>query len=242
VRAAQPFGWLLALTVASAAWPAAQIPSAPDRWVTDTAAFLSAGTRQQLDDRLAAYEQQTGHQVLVWIGRTTSGDSVEDWSARAFQAWKVGRRGLDDGLVLFIFSDDHRLRIEVGYGLEERIPDAVASRVIRDVLVPGIRAGDRDAAVSAGVDALLAAAQAGTWNPKPSVGWAQLPTAAKARLVLFGVAVAAFLIFLLLNPRAALRLLFLWSLMGRRRGGGPRGPTFSGGGGRSGGGGASGGW
>ncbi|MDB4981263.1 MAG: rane protein, partial [Myxococcales bacterium] len=106
------------------------IPEAPARWVTDAASFLSPATARALDERLARYATDTGHQVLVYVDRTTGGAPIEDWAARAFARWKVGRHGIDDGLVLFIFGDDRHLRIEVGYGLEDRVTDLVASHVI----------------------------------------------------------------------------------------------------------------
>ena len=76
---------------------------------------------------------------------------------RTFAAWRVGRKGLDDGLVLFVFAKDRKVRIEVGYGLEDQVPDAIASRIIREVIVPRIQAGDQDGALAAGVGALLEA-------------------------------------------------------------------------------------
>ncbi|HZL20396.1 MAG TPA: TPM domain-containing protein, partial [Polyangia bacterium] len=161
--------------VARAATP---IPDAPTHWVTDRAAFLSPSVTGQLDARLDAYARQTGHQLLVYIDHTTGGDPIEDWAARAFQHWRVGRKGIDDGVVLFIFSDDHHLRIEVGYGLEGAVPDAVASRIINERMVPRIQNGDRDGAVRAGVDALTAAIGApanaagqGAPAPKPIAAW-----------------------------------------------------------------------
>ena len=149
---------LLFAGVALAACEAgAEVPAAPTRWVTDSAGFLSEGTRQELDGRLETYERQGGHQILVWIGRTTGGVPLEDFTVRAFAAWKVGRKGLDDGLVLFVFSDDRKVRVEVGYGLEGQVPDAIASRVIRETIVPRVQAGDRDGAIRAGIAALIAA-------------------------------------------------------------------------------------
>jgi len=130
-------------------------PPAPRHWVTDGPGLLSAAARDTLDRRLQAYEQGTGHQVLVWIGDSTGGVPIEDWAVQAFAAWKVGRKGLDDGCVLFIFARDHTLRIEVGYGLEGRIPDIVAARIIRETLAPGLKAGDPDGAISAGVERIL---------------------------------------------------------------------------------------
>ena len=129
----------------------------PTRWVTDRAAFLSPATAADLDARLGDYARRTGHQVLVYIDHTTGGVPIEDWGVRAFERWRVGRSGIDDGLVLLVFADDHRVRFEVGYGLEDRVPDAVAKRIIEEQIVPRIRAGDRDGAIRAGVGAVTAA-------------------------------------------------------------------------------------
>ncbi len=132
-----------------------KIPPAPVRWATDEAGFLSPDTVALLDARLEAYEKATGHQILVYVGRTTGGVAIEEWAVKAFEAWKVGRKGLDDGLVLFIMAGDRKVKIEVGYGLEERVPDASAFRIINEVLVPGFRSGQQDAAVSEAVAGLL---------------------------------------------------------------------------------------
>ncbi len=134
-----------------------EIPPAPDRWATDKAGFLSASTVDALDSELERYERSTGRQVLVYIGESTGGIPLEDWASKAFQAWRVGRKGLDDGLVLFVMAADRKIRIEVGYGLEAVVPDITAGRVINDVMIPSIRNGDNDRAVRDGVAALLAA-------------------------------------------------------------------------------------
>ena len=115
---------------------------------------MSADALRSLDLQLEAYERSSGHQLLVYIGKSTGGVTIEDWAVRAFQSWKVGRKGLDDGLALFIMSEDRRMRIEVGYGLEGQVPDAMASRIVNDIIVPRVQAGDRDGAVLAGMDAL----------------------------------------------------------------------------------------
>jgi uncharacterized protein len=125
--------------------------------VTDNAGLLTTATRESLDQQLAAYNQSSGHQVIVWIGTTTGAAPLEDWTIRAFTAWKVGRKGLDDGLALFIFAGDRKVRIEVGYGLEGTVTDAVASRIEREIIVPHLKSGDGDGAVTGGVQALLAA-------------------------------------------------------------------------------------
>jgi uncharacterized protein len=252
-------GARLRLLVAGVAWAAAlggavaraetPIPEAPAQWVTDRAAFLSPQATGELDARLGAYAAQTGHQLLVYIDHTTGGDPIEDWGAKAFQRWRVGRKGIDDGVVLFIFSDDHRLRIEVGYGLEGAIPDAVASRIINERMVPQIRAGDRDGAVRAGVDALTAAIGA-------PAGAARQDAAAQKPIATWKLVLGLVMLLLLVGFAAThpgLAWLMLMSIgSGRGRGGfsggggggfsGGGGGGFSGGGGSSGGGGASGSW
>ncbi|MEA2719732.1 MAG: uncharacterized protein QOJ39_1596 [Candidatus Eremiobacteraeota bacterium] len=131
------------------------IPPSPARWATDTSGFLKPQTVAALDARLRAYQSSTGHQVLVYVSPTTGATPTEDWTVRAFRRWKVGRKGMDDGLILFVFPTDRKVRIEVGYGLEQTVPDAIAARIIRDTITPKLRAGQPDEAVTAGVDALL---------------------------------------------------------------------------------------
>ena len=152
--------WLFALLVLIALGAAADaaevsIPPPPAHWATDTTGFLAPQTVVALDARLRAYESSSGHQVLVYVAPTTGATPIEDWTVRAFARWKVGRKGLDDGLVLFVFPKDRTLRIEVGYGLEQTIPDATAARIIRDI-TPELKAGKPDAAVTAGIDEILA--------------------------------------------------------------------------------------
>ncbi|HEX5752122.1 MAG TPA: TPM domain-containing protein [Archangium sp.] len=222
-----------------------QPPPAPARWVTDTVGFLSEPTRRALDARLERYERDTGRQVIVWIGESTGDVPLEEWAARTFEAWGIGGKGRDDGAALFVFAKDRRLRIEVGYGLEPVVPDAIASRLIQQEATPRLRAGDPDGAVSATVGALLGAL-GGETSPPPAAPPVRpsLPALGTGQLILFGVLGLLLLVFLVTHPRMALFLLFqIMSSSGSgggRRGGG--GGGFRGGGGRSGGGGASGSW
>ncbi len=237
---------LLLLAASLAALAAeAPLPAPPARWATDEAGFLSAGGLARLDARLQGFERATGNQVLVWIGDTTGPTPVEDWAVRTFAAWKVGRKGLDDGLVVFVLAKDRKIRIEVGYGLEEKVPDAVASRVIREVIAPRIQAGDPDGALEAGVDALLGAIRpdlaGGGLAPSPAGPSPQARRLTPLQLVFAGLLVVGFLILLVTNPGLAFYLL-VSILSGGRGGSGGGGGGFSGGGGRSGGGGATGGW
>jgi uncharacterized protein len=244
----------LVVAVAVSARAETPVPEAPARWVTDRAAFVTPATREALDARLGAYAQQTGHQVLVYIDHTTGGVPIEDWAVRAFAKWRVGRKGIDDGAVLFIFSDDRRLRIEVGYGLEERVPDVVASRIINDRMVPLIRAGDHDRAVNAGVDALVAAigAPPGSQPSQGMGGQAQRVHLPWWVWIVGPIALVLLLRFAIRHPFIA--AMMMTNIGGGRRGGGGfggggfggggfgGGGGFSGGGGSSGGGGASGSW
>ena len=151
---------------ASAPGSATSTPPSPTRFVTDGAGFLSASAQDELEQRLARYERDTGHQVLLWIGQTTGGEPIESWAVRAFKAWRVGRKGLDDGVAVFILAADRKVRIEVGYGLEDRVPDAVAARIIGDQMIPRLRAGDQDGAARAGVSGVLEAVGGETGAPR----------------------------------------------------------------------------
>jgi uncharacterized protein len=234
--------WSLAVTLL-----ALLLPPAPTRWVTDTTGFLSSEARTQLDAKLESYEKQTGHQVVVWIGDTLGGAPLDEWAVKTFEAWKLGRKGHDDGLALFLFASDRKIAIEVGYGLEGVVPDAIANRVIQETMAPRLREGDRDGAVTAGVDAILAAIEGKpVAGPPPGGSTVRMPWAGPflPKLILGGLAAAIFILLFIFNPRLA--LLLLWTMSGhRRRGGGlfgGGGGGFSGGGGRSGGGGARGSW
>jgi len=230
-------------------------PPAPTRWVTDDVGFLSPSTRASLDAELQAYEQRTGHQVIVYISSTTGNVPLEDFTVNAFAAWKIGRKNLDDGLVLFIFPKDRTVRIEVGYGLEAVVTDAASAEIIRNIIVPGIGAGDNDAAVTNGVAQLLEtidgspAPEAGGGNANPGdetgggVPWQGQPFS-PIMIISSIIVLIGFIVLFIRSPGFALWLLFTLLSGGRGGGGGfsGGGGSFSGGGGRSGGGGASGSW
>src|SRR5262245_41453530 len=210
---------------------------------------MSPQAANALDRRLEAYEQQSGHQILVYIGQTTGGPPIEDWADRAFQKWKVGRKGMDDGLVLFIMAQDRRLRFEVGYGLEGQVPDSLAGRVIDQIIVPRIRAGDQDGAVASGIDAITEII--GGQVPAQVRGPTGRPSARPltlGQLIVYCIIGIVLLIVLATNPSLAIWLLMSIMSGGNRRsrggwggGDGFGGGGFGGGGGFSGGGGRSGG-
>ena len=253
-----PFGrlvWALATSalflVALSATADVAIPKAPERWVTDTASMLSEGARTALDRRLAGYEAKTGHQIVVWVGKTIGGAPLDDFAVKTFQAWGIGRKGHDDGVLVLVLAQDRAIDIEVGYGLEGRITDALAHRIIDEIMAPKLRAGDPDAAISAGVDAILAGIEGHAVSTAPEAQPAhdavpRLSPGAVALLVVLGL---LFVFFAATHP--ALAAYFLFSIFNGRSGssgggggfgGGGFGGGFGGGGGRSGGGGARGGW
>jgi uncharacterized protein len=105
---------------------------------------------------LAEGERSTGAQVVLAIFRSLEGESLEDFSIRLAEKWRVGQKGLDDGAIVLVFVQDRKLRIEVGYGLEGAIPDIEAARIIREVIAPRFREGRYAAGLEAGVRALYA--------------------------------------------------------------------------------------
>ncbi len=133
---------MLLLACATAqAQPLATIP-ALDTPVVDTTGTLDAAVRQQLEAQALALQQRKGSQLQVLVVPSTQPETIEQYAVRAFEQWKLGRQGVDDGVLLVIAKDDRKVRIEVGYGLEGAIPDLTAGRVIQEYLVPKFRADD----------------------------------------------------------------------------------------------------
>jgi uncharacterized protein len=232
--------------------------------VNDYADLLPADVEQRLTQTLEAYETKTGQQFVVLTVDSLGGDPIEDFSIRTVEAWKIGREKQDDGLLLLVSKGDRKARVEVGYGLEGDIPDALAARVVRNVMLPAFRGGDYPAGIERALTALMTAGSGGKADlpPDPKPGRAppnQLPWWA---VLLFFLAVP----FLVLSMAARAGGNALGRMGGRRgryygggflgglgglggggfggRGGGGfgGGGGFSGGGGGFGGGGASGSW
>ena len=149
---------LLALTVALLAAPPVRaevaVPPLTAR-VTDLAAALTPGQRSALERRLAEFEQRKGAQIAVLLVPTTAPEAIEQYAIRVAEAWKLGRKGVDDGALLLVAKDDRALRIEVGYGLEGVVPDAIAKRVIDEVIVPFFKRGDFYGGIEAGAAQLI---------------------------------------------------------------------------------------
>ena len=127
----------------------------PDRLVTDTAGILSAADVATLEHDLVTAEKQGLAQILIYIAPTLPpGEILEDLTLRSANAWGVGRAGVDDGLVVFVFFQDRKMRIEIGRGLENAISDEAASRIISETIAPLFRRGAYREGLQSGVQEL----------------------------------------------------------------------------------------
>ena len=231
------------------------IPPAPVCYFNDYAGVLPSATRDRLDAQLAQFERDTSNQIVVAVyPRMQSSSSIEDYTVRVAQSWRVGQQAKDNGAVLFVFKDDHTLYIQVGYGLEGSLPDALCKRIINDEIVPRFRSGDFGGGLEAGVNALLAATQGEYTGSGRTVAERHAGrTGGKAAIPLFApiIAIVLFILFIrwLLHAQGMTYTSnsrrSTWSNSGSGWGGwggGGGGGGFSGGGGSFGGGGAGGHW
>jgi uncharacterized protein len=251
---------VLALLIAAAIPLAAlEVPPPPNRWVTDAAGILGATEADLLNRRLSDFEQQSGAQFIVYIFPSLEAESLEDFTIRAVERWKVGQKKYDNGLVLFVFVQERKVRIEVGYGLEGTVTDAFSSRVIREIIAPRFQQGDYYGGLNAAVDAITERIRAGEAAVPPMERRGAGPEGRQDvhPLVIFVIVVVVFLVVLPMLARGGggcggCLIPFLFSGGGITFGGGGGGGFssgggfggggFSGGGGSFGGGGASGGW
>lgn len=228
------------------------IPPAPPNHFNDYAGVVPAGPAQALDAELTQFERDTSNQLVVAIyPHLASDSSIEDYTARVAQSWGVGLKDKKNGAVLFIFSSDHKLYLQVGYGLEGVLPDALCKQIIANEITPRFRSGDYASGVTAGVHAIIAATRGEYHGSGRSVadrrsnsGSLPLPVILLLFVVFIGFSV------LMRRARGSAvygrngRTIFLpgggWS--GGSSSGGGGGGSFSGGGGSFGGGGAGGSW
>ena len=136
------------------------IPPAPKDYFTDYAGAVSPEIAARLNQKLQNFERETSSQILVVVyPKMQSDSSIEDYTVRVAQSWKVGQKAKDNGAVLFVFIQDRKMFLQVGYGLEGALPDALAKQIIENEIKPRFRAGDYGGGLTAGVDAILAAAR-----------------------------------------------------------------------------------
>jgi uncharacterized protein len=138
--------------------------------VVDLTGTLTAAQQSALDEKLTAFQARKGSQVAVLILPTTEPEDIAQFGIRLAEAWKVGRAKIDDGAILIVAKDDRELRIEVQYGLEGVLTDALSNRIINDTIVPLFKQGDFYGGVTAGVDQMLKVID-GEPLPEPDQAW-----------------------------------------------------------------------
>jgi uncharacterized protein len=134
--------------------------------VNDYAQLLPAAARQRLEAKLTEHERTTGAQMVVAVFPSLEGESLEDFSIRLAERWRVGDKRLDNGVILLVFVKERRVRLEIGYGLEPVVPDVVAAQIIREVIGPRFREQRYAEGLEAAVDAVYARIE--TPGPRPA--------------------------------------------------------------------------
>jgi uncharacterized protein len=144
--------------------------------VVDQTGTLSSGDITSLTQTLKDFEAKKGSQIAVLIVPTTAPETIEQYSIRVAEAWKIGRKKIDDGAILVVAKDDRKLRIEVGYGLEGALNDVTARRIIDEIITPKFKNGDFAGGISAGVDRIIGIVDGEPLpapEPRPSFGGGQ---------------------------------------------------------------------
>jgi len=236
------------------------LPPKPGRYFNDYAKVVPAAAATSINARLEQFERETSNQILVAVfPKLPEGTYLEDFTVKTAQFWGPGGKKRDNGLVLFAFIADRKIRMEVGYGLEGVVPDSIAASIIRDVIRPQFKAGNYAAGLDQGVEAIFKATRHeyhGTGRTLADKSTGRKGSDGTALLVGF-VLLAVFLIWCQMGDTVVQRggRFLFWNLLvnsvvsGRSSGGGSSGGGFSGGGGgfsggggSFGGGGASGDW
>lgn len=158
--------WLASLALGGWAQDLAAVPPLAQR-VTDLAGALTLQQRSALEEKLAAFEQAHGSEIAILIVPTTKPEDIESYSIRVAEAWKIGRKGVGDGVIVLVAKNDRRLRIEVAKTLEGAIPDALAKRIIAETITPRFKAGDVYGGLDQGADQLFRLIQ-GEQLPPPT--------------------------------------------------------------------------
>jgi len=235
-----------ALTIA---WAATDFPALTGR-VVDQAGVLSAATRADLEGKLATLEQKSGIQLVVATVATLGGQEIEPYANDLFRQWKLGEAEKNNGVLFLVAPKEHKVRIEVGYGLEGTLTDAISKIIILNAVAPRFKTGDFDGGVSRGVDDIttVLTTDSSEWQKKPDLR-AQDDSSTGGAIIAFLIIIFIVILVLRSGNRGGGggigNAIVLGSMLGSGRssgGGGFGGGGFSGGGGSSGGGGASGSW
>lgn len=248
------------ILLASAAFIILLIPLAgqaafpqPTGFVNDYAGVIQAGTKDKLEGALQALEKKTGVEIAVVTVKSLDGRPIEDYAVDLYAAWGIGKKGKDEGALILVAPADRKVRIEVGYGLEGAINDALAGRIIRDAMIPFFKEGDFTRGIVAGTQAVAAIAlkekgyEPGDVGNVSNLGSQSAKKKSGPLKTLGQILILVIMIYLFIR-HPWLFLFFLASGVGRggsgrSSGGFSSGGSFGGfGGGMSGGGGASGSW
>ena len=214
--------------------------------VVDQAALLNDADRAALDQALAALEAKTSDQLVVVTLKSLQGTTIEDYGYQLGRAWGIGQKGANNGVLLIVAPSERKVRIEVGYGLEGTLTDALTRIIIEDTILPRFKAGDFPGGINQGVGEIIGALGGGQAAAQPGAAGRQ-PDPSPLPLLIFALVVGGFVIVCAVSSGGGLcslimQLIFLSLLSGRGRGGSGGGSSFSGGGGSFGGGGSSGSW
>ena len=252
----RPFRLLFLLLAAHSLF-ALEVPPPPDRWFTDRAGVVPTTEAAILDTKLKNFEQESGAQFIIYIFPSIEGESIEDFTIRCVERWKVGQKKYDNGLVLFVFIQERKVRVEVGYGLEGTITDAVSRRVIEEQIGPHFRGGNYAAGLNAAADEIMRRIRTGEKPVEPLQPTGQPaqrdPSGIDIETVIFIIVIFVFFILPMFSRRRSgcggcIPIFLPFGGGGVTFGGGGfsggfgGGGGFSGGGGSFGGGGATGGW
>jgi uncharacterized protein len=224
---------------------ALEIPAPSGYRVNDFAGALNPDTKERLESKLRTFEKETTTQIVLAIFPSLEDESLDDFVNRMFIAWKIGKKNNNNGVLLAIFTNERKVRIEVGYGLEGALTDAVSSRIIRKELVPEFKAGNYDAGVERTVDAITKVARSEYTAPASQQRNENLKLA--LAIIFLLIPLIIMLATRRKTPHKRRRAsgssgYDLGSSGGDWSSGGSSGGDFSGGGGSAGGGGASGSW
>lgn len=251
---------LLALAPALAAL---EVPPPPKQWFTDSAGIVDPVAATGLNQKLQNFEQQSGAQFIIYTFRSLEGESIEDFTIRCVERWKVGQKKYDNGLVLFVFFEEKKVRVEVGYGLEGTVTDAFSSRVIREQIAPHFQKQDYAGGLQAAADAIITKIRGGEAAVPPLQPRGSGQAQAEEDFNPFVILIILFVVFFIILPMLTRRrrrssgcsgcIIPFFLPGGITFGGGGfssggfgggfgGGGGFSGGGGSFGGGGATGGW
>lgn len=188
---------LVLLLLVSSAWALAGVPKLSSR-VTDLTGTLSIEQTSALENKLAEFERRKGSQIAVLMIASTQPEDIAEYGIKVADLWQVGRNSVDDGIILIIAKDDRKLRLEVGYGLEGVVPDAVAKRIIAETITPFFKKDDYAGGIDAGVTQIMQLIEG---EPLPAATPETNPEQADASIlmVMFGGMLAGFILSLIVG-------------------------------------------